>query len=168
MSSKTITICWGLEQDAIAIWSTFGIDLISTKGEQRFLPDPNPDKLLTNQRQCINLQKIDGRGPIPNLAGYIGNSEAKRQPIVMKLTYAAICHINCGQEKRMTGMALCQNVHELGREGTDERLLEIFHVVRDQLYMRVVQRQVDRENQWKERVCGDAGLEQVVATICPG
>ncbi len=77
-SSRTITIGWALEQDAIAMRNTFGIQLISTKREQHFLPNPNLDKLLNNQMQCLDLQKIDGRGPMPNLAGYIGDSEAKK------------------------------------------------------------------------------------------
>ncbi len=114
--------------------------------------EPNPDGGLFNQMQRIDLQKIDGRGLMPKLAGYISDSEAKNRLINMKLTYAAICHVNCGQEKRMTGMALCQNVHEQNGEGTDERLLEIFHAVRDLPYLQVAPKRVDRENQWKERV----------------
>ncbi len=102
--------------------------------------------------QCIDLQKIDGRRPMPKLVGYIGDSEARNKPVSMKLTYAVICHMNCCQEKRMTGMALCQNVHERGGDGTDERLLEIFHAVKDLPYLQLAPRQIDRENQWKERV----------------
>ncbi len=151
-SSKTITFSWGLENDAIAIWNTFGIKLISTKDERRFMDKPNMDRLLVNQMQCIDLQKINGHGPMPNLAGYIGDSEARTKPVSMKLTYAAICHMNCGQEKWMTGMALCQNIHDLGGEGTDEHLLEIFLPVRDLAYLQLALRRVDRENQWKERV----------------
>ncbi len=58
----------GLKNDAIAIWNTFGIELISTKDEQHFMDEPNPDGLLVDQMQCIDLQKIDGRRKMPNLA----------------------------------------------------------------------------------------------------
>ncbi len=100
----------------------------------------NPDRLLRHQMQCVDLQEIDGLSPMPNLAGYIGDSEARKKPIEMKLTYAAICHINCGQEKRMTGMALIQNVVELNGEGTDERLLELYHAARHVPYLQAAPR----------------------------
>ncbi len=139
-SSKTITFGWGLRNDATAIWNTFRIKLIGTKSEQCFLPEPNPDGLLEYQMQCVDLQKIDGHGPMPKLAGYIGDSKAKSKPVDMKLTYAAICHVNCGQERRMTGMALSQNVIEQDGEGTDEHLLEIFHAVKDLPYLQAAPR----------------------------
>ncbi len=136
-SAKTITFGWGLENDILAIWNTFGIEVIGIRKQRDFLPEPNPDRLLHFQMQCVDLQKIDGLGPMPNLAGYIGDSKAKEKPINMKLTYAAICHTNCGQEKRMTGMALCQNIHEDGGAGTDEHLVELFHSVKSQPYLQV-------------------------------
>ncbi len=117
--------------------------------------------------QCIDLQKIDGCSPMPKLVGYIGESEARTRPVDMKLTYAAICHINCGQDKRMTGMVLCQNVHEQNGAGTDERLLEIFHAVRDVPYLQAAPRRVDRENQWKERVGLYAELMDLSRSLQP-
>ncbi len=122
------------------MWNTFGVELIGTKSERRFLPNPNPDGFLQHQMQCIDLQKIDGLGPMPKLVGYIGDSDARNKPIDMKLTYVAICHINCGQEKRMTSMALTQNVVELDGAGTDEQLLELYRVARHVPYLQAAPR----------------------------
>ncbi len=138
-----------MANDWIAFKNSFGMDLIQTKGEHRFIKNT---RQLHRQAQGVDLQKADGISIIPTLCRCIGDLKACANPAHTKLDYCAICHLNCGVHECMAGMALMLSALEHNRQGTDERLLNLFHAAKHKLHMEHAMRVTDHERQYRERI----------------
>ncbi len=141
-SAQTILVRWGMANDRIAFKNSFGITLIQTKGECRFFKGMHQ---LHRQAQGVDLQKANSISIIPTLCGYISDPKARANPAHTKLDYCAICHTSCGMHEHVAGMALMLSALDHDGQGTDERLLNLFHAAKHKLYMQLVQCATDRE-----------------------
>ncbi len=141
-SAQTILVRWGMANDWIAFKISFGIDLIQTRDQHRFIKGM---KQLHRQAQGVDLQKANGISIMPTLCGYIGDPKARANPAHTKLDYCTICHLNCGMHEHVAGMALMLSTLEHNGQGTDERLLNLFHAAKHKPHMEHAMRATDHE-----------------------